>query len=284
VKILNKKKIKQMKVKDKTYKEIHFSKMFNHPNVVKLYEFFESKEDIYVVFEYVPNRELFNYISNNGALSETEARKFFQQLIFALDYSHTLGVAHRDLKPENILLDSSNNVKLADFGLSNFMKGGRALKTSCGSPNYAAPEVISGKIYDGAQVDVWSLGVTLYAMLFGELPFDEENVNAMFKYIKEAKYYMHGTASPEAKDLINKMLQPNCFKRITIPEIIQHPWFKAEFWQIQFYGQFFLKVIKEKEVVDLEIIDQLFELKLGLNHKDREKIEEAITQGEKYDF
>lgn len=164
------------------------------------------------------------------------------------------------------------------------MKGGRALKTSCGSPNYAAPEVISGKIYDGTEVDVWSLGVTLYAMLFGELPFDDDCVNTMFKYIKEAKYYMHSSCSKEVKDLLNKMLQPNPFKRITIPEIMQHPWFQAEHWQIKYYDKFLLRVMKGEEEIDQEIIDNLFDLKLKLNIKDRDKIEEAISKGEKYDF
>jgi 5'-AMP-activated protein kinase catalytic alpha subunit len=130
IKILNKKKMKQLKVKEKTYKEIHLSKMFDHPNVVKLYEYFESKDDVYVVFEYVTNGELFEYISNIGQLCEAEALKYFRQLVFTLDYIHGLGVSHRDLKPENILLDSDRNIKLADFGLSNLMKDGRSLKTS----------------------------------------------------------------------------------------------------------------------------------------------------------
>jgi len=121
-------------------------------------------------------------------------------------------------------------------------------------------------------------------MLFGELPFDEDNLNTMFKYIKEAKYYMHGTASAEAKDLLNKMLQPNPFKRITIPEIINHPWFEADFNQMKFYDELFTRTIKNEEEVDENIVDKLFTLKLGLNQKDREKIVEAIDKGEKYDF
>ena len=130
VKILNKKKLKQMKVKEKIQREIHLCKMFHHPHVVKLYEYLDAKDDIYVIFEYVPNGELFELISNQGQLEESEARRFFHQIIYALDYTHSYGVAHRDLKPENILLDSKNNIKLVDFGLSNIMKEGRALKTS----------------------------------------------------------------------------------------------------------------------------------------------------------
>jgi 5'-AMP-activated protein kinase, catalytic alpha subunit len=130
--------------------------MFHHPHVVKLFEYFDTKDDIYVIFEYIPNGELFELISKRGQLDEDEARRYFHQIIFALDYTHGFGVAHRDLKPENILLDADNNIKLVDFGLSNIVKEGRALKTSCGSPNYAAPEVINGKPYDGCQIDVWS--------------------------------------------------------------------------------------------------------------------------------
>lgn len=130
--------------------------MFHHPHVVKLFEYFDTKDDIYVIFEYIPNGELFELISKRGQLDEAEARRYFHQIIFALDYTHGFGVAHRDLKPENILLDADNNIKLVDFGLSNIIKEGRALKTSCGSPNYAAPEVINGKPYDGCQIDVWS--------------------------------------------------------------------------------------------------------------------------------
>lgn len=123
-------------------------KVFYHPHVVKLYEYFDTKEDVYFVFEYVPDGELFELISDKGQLAEDEARRYFHQLVYGLDYIHSFGVAHRDLKPENILLDN-NNIKIGDFGLSNIIKDGRSLKTSCGSPNYAAPEVISGKPYDG---------------------------------------------------------------------------------------------------------------------------------------
>jgi 5'-AMP-activated protein kinase catalytic alpha subunit len=284
VKILNKKKLKQMKVKEKIQREIHLCKMFNHPHVVKLYEYFDTKDDIYVIFEYISNGELFELISNRGQLSEAEARKFFHQMIFALDYTHGFGVAHRDLKPENIMLDSDNNIKLVDFGLSNIMKEGRALKTSCGSPNYAAPEVINGKSYDGCQIDVWSCGVILYAMLYGELPFDEENVNTMFKYIKDAKYYMKGAASIEAKDLLNRMMQPNPFNRITIQEIKAHPWFNQNISKYLLAPYHEFKMSGGHKSLDKDIVDKLFKLKLSINPEDREDIEEAIRKGELYDF
>mmetsp|Transcript_520 Transcript_520/g.580 ORF Transcript_520/g.580 Transcript_520/m.580 type:complete len:144 (+) Transcript_520:274-705(+) len=132
--------------------------------------------------------------------------------------------------------------------------------------------------YDGMQVDVWSVGVTLYTMLFGELPFDEENMNHMFKFIKDAKYYMHGTSSPEAKDIINKMLQPNPFKRITIPEILEHPWLQNSGKEISYNYKYFLKFMKNDNEVDQNIVDKLFQLDLGLDLKNRQKIEDAIRK------
>eukprot|EP00798_Chlamydomonas_sp_ICE-L_P002734 gene2734-12606_t len=134
-------------------------------------------------------------------------------------------VSHRDLKPENLQLDTMMNVKIADFGLSNVMRDGHFLKTSCGSPNYAAPEVISGKLYAGSEVDVWSCGVILYALLCGSLPFDDENIPNLFKKIKGGVYNLPSHLSPGARDLIPRMLLVDPLKRITIPEIRQHPWF-----------------------------------------------------------
>ena len=117
-------------------------------------------------------------------LPENEARRFFQQIISGLEYCHKHNVVHRDLKPENLLLDENNNIKIADFGLANFLNDGCFLDTSCGSPNYAAPEVISGRMYAGPEVDIWSSGVILYALLCGRLPFDDENIPSLFRKIK----------------------------------------------------------------------------------------------------
>jgi serine/threonine protein kinase len=138
------------------------------------------------VMEYVSEGELFDFIVEKGRLSEGDARRFFQQFISGVEYCHRHMVVHRDLKPENLLLDQDFNLKIADFGLSNMMRDGYFLKTSCGSPNYAAPEVISGKLYAGPEVDVWSCGVILYALLCGSLPFDDENIPNLFKKIKGA--------------------------------------------------------------------------------------------------
>ncbi|KAF4390793.1 hypothetical protein G4B88_015683 [Cannabis sativa] len=184
IKILNRRKIKNMEMEEKVRREIKILRLFMHPHIIRLYEVIETHSDIFVVMEYVKSGELFDYIVEKGRLQEDEARNFFQQIISGVEYCHRNMVVHRDLKPENLLLDSKCNVKIADFGLSNIMRDGHFLKTSCGSPNYAAPEVISGKLYAGPEVDVWSCGVILYALLCGTLPFDDENIPNLFKKIK----------------------------------------------------------------------------------------------------
>ncbi|KZV33311.1 hypothetical protein F511_05434 [Dorcoceras hygrometricum] len=227
VKILNRKKIKNMDMEEKVRREIKILRLFMHPHIIRLYEVVETHTDIFVVMEYVKSGELFDYIVEKGRLHEEEARSFFQQIISGVEYCHRNMVVHRDLKPENLLLDSKFNVKIADFGLSNIMRDGHFLKTSCGSPNYAAPEVISGKLYAGPEVDVWSCGVILYALLCGTLPFDDENIPNLFKKIKGGIYTLPSHLSAGARDLIPRMLIVDPMKRITIPEIRAHPWFLA---------------------------------------------------------
>ncbi|KAL2528650.1 SNF1-related protein kinase catalytic subunit alpha KIN10 [Forsythia ovata] len=227
VKILNRRKIKNMDMEEKVRREIKILRLFMHPHIIRLYEVIETPTDIYVVMEYVKSGELFDYIVEKGRLQEDEARNFFQQIISGVEYCHRNMVVHRDLKPENLLLDSKSNVKIADFGLSNIMRDGHFLKTSCGSPNYAAPEVISGKLYAGPEVDVWSCGVILYALLCGTLPFDDENIPNLFKKIKGGIYTLPSHLSASARDLIPRMLIVDPMKRITIPDIRMHPWFLA---------------------------------------------------------
>ncbi|KAG2404054.1 hypothetical protein LR48_Vigan03g020700 [Vigna angularis] len=227
IKILNRRKIKSMEMEEKVRREIKILRLFMHPHIIRLYEVIETPSDIYVVMEYVKSGELFDYIVEKGRLQEDEARNFFQQIISGVEYCHRNMVVHRDLKPENLLLDSKCNVKIADFGLSNIMRDGHFLKTSCGSPNYAAPEVISGKLYAGPEVDVWSCGVILYALLCGTLPFDDENIPNLFKKIKGGIYTLPSHLSPSARDLIPGMLVVDPMRRMTIPEIRQHPWFQA---------------------------------------------------------
>ncbi|CAK9148032.1 unnamed protein product [Ilex paraguariensis] len=227
IKILNRRKMKSPDMEEKVRREIKICRLFVHPHIIRLYEVIETPVDIYVVMEYVKSGELFDYIVEKGRVHEDEARKLFQQIISGVEYCHRNMVVHRDLKPENLLLDSRGNVKLADFGLSNIMRDGHFLKTSCGSPNYAAPEVVSGKLYAGPEVDVWSCGVILYAMLCGTLPFDDVNIPNLFKKIKGGIYTLPSQLSPGARALIPRMLVVDPMKRITIPEIRQHHWFKV---------------------------------------------------------
>ena len=225
IKILNRKKIKAIDMEEKVRREIKILRLFMHPHIIRLYEILETPHDIFLVMEYVKSGELFDYIVEKGRLGENEARHFFQQIISGVEYCHRNMVVHRDLKPENLLLDSRNNVKIADFGLSNVMRDGHFLKTSCGSPNYAAPEVISGKLYSGPEVDVWSCGVILYALLCGSLPFDDESIPNLFKKIKGGVYSLPSHLSPGARDLISRMLFVDPLKRITMAEIRHHQWF-----------------------------------------------------------
>jgi carbon catabolite-derepressing protein kinase len=177
-----------------------------------------------MVLEYAGG-ELFDYIVQNGKMREDEARRFFQQIICAVEYCHRHKIVHRDLKPENLLLDENLNVKIADFGLSNIMTDGNFLKTSCGSPNYAAPEVINGKLYAGPEVDVWSCGVILYVLLVGRLPFDDEHIPSLFAKIAKGQYVVPNYMSSGAASLIKKMLAVNPVHRATIDEIRLDPWF-----------------------------------------------------------
>ncbi|KAK6123177.1 hypothetical protein DH2020_043079 [Rehmannia glutinosa] len=227
IKILNRRRMKSPDMEEKVRREIKICRLFVHPHVIRLYEVIETPADIYVVMEYVPRGELFDYIVEKGRLQEDEARHFFQQIVAGVEYCHRNMVVHRDLKPENLLLDLKGNVKIADFGLSNIMRDGHFLRTSCGSPNYAAPEVVSGKLYAGPEVDIWSCGVILYALLCGALPFDDENIPNLFKKIKSGLYTLPSHLSPGARDLIPRMLVVDPMKRITTREIRQHPWFKV---------------------------------------------------------
>ncbi|XP_033145973.1 SNF1-related protein kinase catalytic subunit alpha KIN12 isoform X2 [Brassica rapa] len=227
IKILNREKIKQMGIEAKVEREIKIIRLLMHPHIIRQYEVIETPEDIYVVMEYVKAGELFDYIVEKGKLHEDEARYLFQQIISGVEYCHRNMIAHRDLKPENILMDTKFNIKIADFGLSNVMHDGHFLKTSCGSPNYAAPEVISGKLYAGPEVDIWSCGVILYALLCGNLPFDDENMPGLFSKIK-GEYILPDHLSYAARDLIPRILTVDPMMRISIPGIRQHPWFSSK--------------------------------------------------------
>ncbi|OZC08967.1 kinase domain protein [Onchocerca flexuosa] len=221
VKILNRQKIKTLDVVGKIRREIQNLSLFRHPHIIRLYQVISTPTDIFMIMEYVAGGELFDYIVKHGRLKTPEARRFFQQIISGVDYCHRHMVVHRDLKPENLLLDDKNNVKIADFD-------GDFLRTSCGSPNYAAPEVISGKLYAGPEVDVWSCGVILYALLCGTLPFDDEHVPSLFRKIKAGIFPIPDHLEKQVVNLLLHMLQVDPMKRATIKDVIQHDWFQKD--------------------------------------------------------
>lgn len=224
IKILNKREIQDRNLSKKVRREIQLLDNFHHPNIVKLYEVIDSTTSLLLVMEFLPGGELYNVIERNGKLHEDKARSYFQQILSGLEYIHRQGYTHRDLKPENILLDKDGNLKIGDFGLSNALPDGDFLRTSCGSPNYAAPELISGVKYCGSEVDVWSLGVILYSLVSGHLPFDESTIPTLFAKIRVAHFEIPYYFSEGLKDLILRMLNIDPIARITISQIWKHPW------------------------------------------------------------
>ncbi|KAJ6541755.1 snf 1 [Mycena capillaripes] len=222
MKFLSKAIIHRDRMKSRVRREFEYMRLLRHPHIIKLYEVISTPTDIIFVLEYAEG-ELFNYIVQNGRLSEDVGRRFFQQIMAGIEYSHRLKIVHRDLKPENILLDEYLNVKIADFGLSNETVDGEFLATSCGSPNYAAPEVIKGLKYSGPEIDVWSSGIILYVLLCGKLPFEDEVIGSLFDKIAHVRYDPPTHLSPHAQNLIKSMLVADPTKRITVPQIMQHP-------------------------------------------------------------
>ncbi|XP_055935013.1 maternal embryonic leucine zipper kinase-like [Argiope bruennichi] len=206
--------------------EIEALKILNHPNICKLYQVIETEKNYFIVLEYCPGGELFDYIIERDRVTEKEARVFFRQIIAAVAFIHEKGYAHRDLKPENLLLDNEQNLKLIDFGLCAKPKTGmqQQLETCCGSPAYAAPELITGDNYNGNKVDIWSMGVLLYALLCGFLPFDDENVTKLYKKIQKGRYFCPLWLSSESKEMLQQMLQVDPNKRISIEGLKSHPW------------------------------------------------------------
>jgi len=171
VKVIDKAKLDKTTAK-KLFREVRIMKLLNHPNIVKLYEVIDTPTELYLFMEYASSGEIFDYLVAHGRMKEKEARRIYRQIVLVIDYCHNLHVIHRDLKAENLLLDRNMNVKIADFGFSNQFSPGQRLNTWCGSPPYAAPELFQGKEYSGPEVDIWSLGVVLYVLVCGGLPFD----------------------------------------------------------------------------------------------------------------
>lgn len=231
IKMIDKEKVLRVGLMDQIKREISVMRLVRHPNVVQFYEVMATKTKIYFVLEYVRGGELFNKISK-GRLEEDVARKYFQQLISAVEFCHSRGVYHRDLKPENLLLDESGNLKLSDFGLSALAESKRQdglLHTTCGTPAYVAPEVISRKGYDGAKADIWSCGVILYVLLAAYLPFHGTNLMEMYRKIENAEFRCPNWFPSKLRKLLSKILDPDPSTRISIDKIMSHSWFRKGF-------------------------------------------------------
>ena len=225
IKILDKEKILKNSDKKRLEREIKILKIMRHNNIVHLYNIIEKPTSIYLIMEYIPGKELFDYIVSKTHLNEIESCKFYQQIISGIEYLGKIKVAHRDIKPENLLLDKNKNIKIVDFGLSNIYYNNELLNTACGSPCYAAPEMINGFNYYGLKVDIWSSGIVLYAMLCGFLPFEDSNDDNLFKKITKGIFYVPEFISPLANNFLKCILNVDPYKRYNIEQIKKHPWF-----------------------------------------------------------
>ena len=211
---------------DRFQREINAMAFLRHESIVSLYDFFWDETNFYLLMDLCPGGELFDYIVKNDKLDEPTAAVIFEQIANSLNYCHSLGVAHRDLKPENVLITQFPAIKVSDFGLCGYISDQKLMKTFCGSPCYCAPECLCRVQYDGRLSDVWSLGVILFAMITGEHPWNITNTSIMLRQILKGSYTIPPFVSSQCKDIINKMMQVNPKDRITVEEILKHPWIK----------------------------------------------------------
>ncbi|XP_047287346.1 MAP/microtubule affinity-regulating kinase 3 isoform X23 [Homo sapiens] len=257
----------------KLFREVRIMKILNHPNIVKLFEVIETEKTLYLIMEYASGGEVFDYLVAHGRMKEKEARSKFRQIVSAVQYCHQKRIVHRDLKAENLLLDADMNIKIADFGFSNEFTVGGKLDTFCGSPPYAAPELFQGKKYDGPEVDVWSLGVILYTLVSGSLPFDGQNLKELRERVLRGKYRIPFYMSTDCENLLKRFLVLNPIKRGTLEQIMKDRWINAGHEEDE------LKPFVEPE---LDISDQKrIDIMVGMGYS-QEEIQESLSKM-KYD-
>uniref|UniRef100_A0A8C3TXZ5 non-specific serine/threonine protein kinase n=1 Tax=Catharus ustulatus TaxID=91951 RepID=A0A8C3TXZ5_CATUS len=269
------------------FREVRIMKILNHPNIVKLFEVIETEKTLYLIMEYASGGEVFDYLVAHGRMKEKEARAKFRQvcitflyvsfpltpIVSAVQYCHQKHIVHRDLKAENLLLDADMNIKIADFGFSNEFTVGNKLDTFCGSPPYAAPELFQGKKYDGPEVDVWSLGVILYTLVSGSLPFDGQNLKELRERVLRGKYRIPFYMSTDCENLLKRFLVLNPTKRGTLEQIMKDRWINAGHEEDE------LKPFVEPE---LDISDQKrIDIMVGMGYS-QEEIQESLSKM-KYD-
>ncbi|CAG0896370.1 unnamed protein product [Cyprideis torosa] len=257
-------------------------KLIEHPHVLGLYDVYENKKYLYLILEVVSGGELFDYLVKKGRLTPKEARRFFRQIISAVDFCHSHAICHRDLKPENLLLDEKNNIKIADFGMASLQPSGSMLETSCGSPHYACPEVIRGEKYDGRRADVWSCGVILYALLVGALPFDDDNLRNLLEKVKRGVFHIPHFVPADCQNLLRGMIEVSPERRFTLQEIIHHPWMTAGSKGDIEQEADMMKVVPTHVLPSRDAIDpdiKVAMMSLGC-FKDKEKLEQNLISPE----
>lgn len=231
VKVISKKKlINNGEFAANIEREISILRRLHHPNIIDLFEVLASKSKIYFVVEFAEAGELYEEVAKKEKLTEDHARRYFRQLISAVKHCHSRGVFHRDLKLDNLLLDENDNLKVTDFGLSavkNQIRPDGLLHTVCGTPSYVAPEILAKKGYDGAKADVWSCGVVLFTVTAGYLPFNDYNITVLYRKIYRGQFRFPKWMSCDLKNLLSRMLDTNPKTRISVDEILEHPWFSS---------------------------------------------------------
>ena len=262
IKVLEKERICDVSDVERVSREIHILKLIRHPNIIQLYEIIETPLKLYLIMEYASGGELFDYIVKHNNLPERESCAIFHEIIAGIEYIHKLHIVHRDLKPENLLLNENKCIKIVDFGLSNTYKPEETLKTACGSPCYAAPEMIAGKLYAGLGVDIWSAGVILFAMICGYLPFEDSNTSTLYKKILAGDYHFPKFISKEAREILTGILTIDPANRFGLKEIRSSQWYR----QIIEQPKPGILIGYDHIVVDSCVLVQLLEYGLDLDY------------------
>ena len=257
-KIITRQRLDELSDKTRFEQEIRIMQELRHPRVVQLYDLYKDALNYYILMEYCPNGELLSYIVGRRKVPESEAKIFFKHIMDGLLFVHSLGIAHRDLKPENILLDLEGHAKISDFGLGKYVGRSGLTSSSCGSPCYVAPEVLTQREYNAYKCDMWSCGVILYVMVTGQIPWNRRNHQVIFEQIKCAAYRIPSFVSGECAQLIRGLMTRNVDSRLTIEQVLAHPWMKETFDSPI--------VWKEVPIVSLRRLDRFFDLDLSVEN------------------